>query len=145
MSHLTPETAYLIRRSWADVVPIAETAAGLFYQRLFTLDPSLSGHFADTDMNAQHTKLVAAISAVVDAADDLQSVIPTLQALGARHAGYGVTSAHYDTVGSALLWTLEQGLGPAFTAEVRAAWTVAYALIAAVMHQAGKDAVANAA
>jgi len=54
-----------------------------------------------------------------------------------------VRTEHYATVGSALLWTLEQGLGEQFTPEVREAWTAAYGLLAQVMQQ-GAEAAAVA-
>ena len=69
--------------------------------------------------------------------------MPTLHGLGRRHRGYGVEDRHYATVGEALIWTLGQGLGPAFTDEARDAWLAAYTLLAGVM-QAGA-AQANAA
>jgi hemoglobin-like flavoprotein len=47
-----------------------------------------------------------------------------------------VRDAHYATVGEALLWTLEQGLGAAFTAEVRQAWAQTYAVLSTTMRAA---------
>lgn len=145
MTTMTPETISTIRESWSAIVPMAQTAAASFYDNLFDLDRSLRTLFSKTDMVAQHRQLVAAISSVVSSADNLQTIVPTLHHLGVRHAQYGVTPAHYDTVATALLRTLEQGLGDAFTPEVRAAWTVAYALIAGVMQEGAADAAAMAA
>jgi hemoglobin-like flavoprotein len=79
------------------------------------------------------------IGLAVDSLDRLDALAPTLASLGRRHAGYGVQDRHYDTVGAALLWTLEQGLGADFTPEVRQAWAGAYALLARTM-QAGAAA-----
>jgi hemoglobin-like flavoprotein len=62
--------------------------------------------------------------------------VPVVEDLGRRHAAYGVTDDHYDTVGAALLWTLEKGLGDAFTAEAREAWTTVYGLLASTMKNA---------
>ena len=127
---MTPEQTKLIKQSWADVVPIADTAARLFYDRLFEIDPGTAEMFVGVDMDQQRTKLLSAIGLVVDSVDDFESLVPVLQDLGRRHACYGVGDHHYDSVGTALLWTLEQGLGAAFNAETRAAWTIAYATIA---------------
>jgi hemoglobin-like flavoprotein len=134
---MTPEQTELIKQSWKDVVPIADTAARLFYDRLFEIDPSTAELFVGVDMEQQRNKLVGALSLVVDDVDELERLIPVLQDLGRRHTRYGVSDHHYDSVGTALLWTLEQGLGPAFTAETRSAWTIAYATVAGVMREAG--------
>ncbi len=131
---MTPDEIALVQQSFNQVKPIADTAAGLFYQRLFVLDPSLRGLFKG-DMQEQGQKLMQMLAVVVTGLTWLDTLLPTVQALGQRHHGYGATSEHYDTVGSALLWTLGQGLGEAFTSEVRAAWTNAYTLLASAMQQ----------
>jgi len=128
-----------IRETWALVIPIADAAAQLFYQRLFEIDVDAKSLFATTDMSAQNKKLIAALSLVVEKADQLDTIVPVLQELGRNHVKYGVKARHYDSVGSALLWTLEQGLGDRFTDRARAAWTVAYALVSGPMRQAAAD------
>lgn len=128
----------LVQASFAEVVPIAETAAALFYDRLFELDPSLRPLFRG-DMKEQGKKLMDMIATVVVNLKRLDRIVPGVQALGARHAGYGVRDEHYDTVGAALLWTLEQGLGEAFTDDVRDAWATAYTLLATTMKDAAAD------
>ena len=130
---MTPDQQFLIRGSWAQVAPIADTAATIFYDRLFTLDPSLRRLFAHTDMAGQRKVLMQTLAVVVGSIDKLETLIPAVEALGRRHAGYGVEAAHYATVGRALLDTLATGLGEAFTPEVRDAWCEAYELLAAVM------------
>jgi hemoglobin-like flavoprotein len=107
------------------VEPIADVAAGLFYEELFRLDPSVQKLFRG-EMKAQGTRLMQMIGAAVAGLDDLGALVPVVEDLGRRHVGYGVRDAHYDTVGQALLTTLDKGLGPAFTPEVRAAWTETY-------------------
>ena len=134
---MTPDEVTKVRASFAQVVPIKEAAAGLFYNRLFELDPSLKPLFKG-DIKEQGSKLMAMIGTAVAGLDRLESIVPAVQALGRRHAGYGVQAAHYDTVAAALLWTLEQGLGAAFTPDVKAAWTSAYGILAGTM----KDAAA---
>ena len=139
---MTPTEIELIRASWSSVEPIADTAAGLFYGRLFELDPAIERLFRRTDMAAQRKILMQTLTVVVKSLARLDQIIPAVQALGRRHAGYGVREAHYATVGAALLWTLEQGLGEAFTPAVRAAWTTAYGTLATVMIDAAQaDAV----
>jgi nitric oxide dioxygenase len=130
---MTPTQIESIRHSWAQVEPIAEQAAVLFYGRLFELDPSLKRLFRHTDMAAQGKVLMQTLTVVVKSLDRLDQLLPAVQALGRRHAGYGVRPEHFDTVGAALLWTLQQGLGEGFTPEVREAWASAYTALASVM------------
>ena len=132
---MTPEQQALIRASFAKVVPIAPQAAALFYDRLFVLDPSLKPLFKG-DMVEQGRKLMAMIGAAVSNLGKLEAIMPAVQDLGRRHATYGVQSTHYDTVASALLWTLKQGLGDEFTPPVEAAWTEAYKILATAMKSA---------
>jgi len=139
---LTPVQMQLVQESWERVVPIADTAATLFYEKLFELDPSLRPMFARSDMAEQKKKLMTMITMVVRGMGRLDQLVASIQALGARHAGYGVTDAHYDTVGAALLWTLGAGLGDAFTAEVKEAWGATYGLLASVMKDAAAQSVA---
>lgn len=136
---MSPEQKSLITSSWRAVEPIADQAATSFYERLFGLDPGLRALFRDSDMVAQRRKLITALRSVVAGLDDLDRVIPVLQSLGRRHAGYGVRDAHYDTVGRALLETLGQGLGSDWTPELEAAWTEAYALVSGVMREAQRE------
>jgi hemoglobin-like flavoprotein len=133
---MTPEQQELIRSSWAQVAPIADTAAVLFYERLFALDPGLRPMFAHTDMPAQRKLLMQTLAVVVASIDKLETLVPAVEALGRRHAGYGVKPADYATVGRALLDTLKTGLGSGFMPEVEAAWTEADELLAGVMQAA---------
>lgn len=122
----------LVQESWAKVVPIAPMAGALFYTNLFEADPSLRALFKG-DMDQQAARLMQMIDAAVGKLNDLGFLVPVLQQLGERHATYGVLPAHYDTVGASLLKTLEQGLGPAFTAATKEAWTAVYGVMASVM------------
>lgn len=132
---MTPNQIALIQSSWAGVAPIQEQAADLFYTRLFELDPNLRPLFKG-DMVEQGRKLMKMLGTVVDSIDKLASLVPAVQSLGRRHADYGVQDSHYDTVASALLWTLQQGLGSAFTADVEAAWVSAYTVLSKTMKEA---------
>ena len=132
---MTPENIALVKTSWQQVLPIQKAAAELFYGRLFELDPSLRPLFKG-DMAEQGRKLMTMINTVVMSLDRLEPMLGAIEDLGRRHVGYGVTEAHYDTVGSTLLWTLGQGLGAQFTQQVEAAWIEAYTTLASVMKQA---------
>lgn len=136
---MTPKQIILIQNSFEQVLPIAEAAAELFYRRLFQLDPSLKPLFRG-DMREQGRKLMTMLKVVVNGLHRLEALVPAVQELGRRHAGYGVKDEHYQTVGAALLWTLEQGLGEAFTPETKAAWVTAYTLLADLMKEAAATA-----
>jgi hemoglobin-like flavoprotein len=136
---MTPEQIQLVQTSFAAVAPIAEQAGVMFYDRLFTVDPSLRPLFRG-DVAEQGRTLMKMIGVAVGGLDKLDTIVPAVQALGVRHAGYGVTSGHYDTVAATLLWTLDQGLGDGFTPEVEAAWIAAYTLLATTMQQAAAKA-----
>ena len=129
---MTPEQKILVKESWAKVLPIQETAAELFYGRLFEKYPEVKPYFKG-DMKEQGRKLMAMLNTAVSGLDNLEALIAPLKASGKAHAGYGVKKEDYDKVGDAFLWTLEQGLGEAFTPEVKEAWTVTYTTVAGVM------------
>jgi hemoglobin-like flavoprotein len=138
---MTPAQRTLVQTTFGKVVPIADTAAALFYGRLFELDPSLRPLFKG-DLAEQGRKLMQMIGVAVNGLDRLDLILPAVQQLGVRHAGYGVRDQHYDTVATALLWTLEQGLGSDFTPEVKDAWTAAYTVLAGTMKHAAATAAA---
>lgn len=133
-----------VRDSFAAVAAIADTAADLFYARLFAEDPAMRALFP-ADLTSQKVKLIKALTLAVGALDRPDDLAPVLRSLGARHAGYGVESRHYATVGFALLDTLAAGLGDRFTPSCRAAWTGAYALIAETMQAGAAETAADAA
>lgn len=141
---LTEEEKDHIRRSWKLVIPIAETAADLFYRRLFELEPEYKRLFPE-DMSGQKLKLLKMLAFIVKSLDYAESawrddvpededLLLVLLALGRRHdALYHVPREAYGTVGEALLWTLDYGLGEAFTDDVRAAWTSVYKAVSSTM------------
>jgi len=135
---MTPEQVSLVKKTWAQVVPISEQAADLFYGRLFELNPAYKALFKG-DMKSQGRMLMSMLNTAVTSLDRLDTIIPAVQALGERHVGYGVKEEDYGTVAQALLWTLGQGLGDGFTDEVREAWTVTYMTLANVMIEAAKE------
>lgn len=141
---MTEEQIQLVQTSFAQLTPIAHTVPALFYGRLFELAPMLKELFRN-DMQTQGAKLMQALALVVESLHNLAPLLPMVQALGKRHVHYGVQAADYDTVGAALLWTLEQGLGSAFTPATRDAWTQAYTTLATVMRDAAAKAATEAA
>jgi len=130
----------LVQDTFDSIAPIADDAAALFYRRLFELDPSLQAMFRG-DMAEQRRKLMNMIGAAVRGLDRLEQLVPVVQDLGRKHVRYGVEDRHYDTVGAALLWTLEKGLGSAFTPQVKEAWAAVYQLLASTMQTAARDAL----
>jgi hemoglobin-like flavoprotein len=140
---LTAKDIALVRTSFAKVLPIKDVAADLFYDRLFEIAPQLRGMFPH-DLKEQKTKLMAMLAAAIGALHDLTTLVPHVKALGARHASYGVTVAHYTVVADALMWTLERGLGDAFTPEVRSAWAKVYGVLAGTMQTGAVEAACAA-
>ena len=139
---MTPEEIANVQTSFVKVVPIAETAADLFYGRLFEIAPQVKPMFKG-DMKAQGTKLMAALGLVVKSLQNLDAVLPVARNLAIGHVAYGVRPDHYAPVGEALIWTLDKGLGDAFTPPVRSAWIAAYATLSGVMIAAAYPAHAS--
>lgn len=129
---MTPRQKQLVQLTFKQIKPIQGVAANLFYARLFELDPTLRRLFKG-DLRQQGQKLMQMLSLAVVGLDRLDKLVPAARALSARHCSYGVEPNHHDTVGAALLWTLEYGLGEAFTAEVKEAWATVYSLLADAM------------
>ena len=129
---MNPSQVKLVQESFAKVAPISETAAELFYGRLFEVAPQVKAMFP-TDMTGQRKKLMATLAVVVNGLGNLESILPAASALATRHVSYGAKPEHYPVVGNALLWTLEKGLGEAWTAEVADAWTAAYGTLSGFM------------
>ena len=134
---MTNEQIKLVQDSFKQVAPIAETAAQLFYARLFELDPDLELLFKG-NLSEQGRKLMQMLGVAVSSLDRMDQLLPVVRSLGARHVNYGVRDKDYDTVGQALLWTLRKGLGEAFTPDVEAAWGNVYAALASAM-QSGSE------
>jgi hemoglobin-like flavoprotein len=139
---ITESQIALVQSSFIHVLPIAEAAGLLFYERVFTLAPGTRALFAD-DIGPQAKRTMEAVKTAVDGLRDLDVVGPFLVRLGARHVRYGVRHEHFDVVGEALLWTLGQGLGELFTPAVRDAWVAAWDVIAGAMRVGMRRAVAD--
>jgi hemoglobin-like flavoprotein len=132
---MAPEHVRLVQSTWVKVLPIKETAAQVFYERLFEMDPSLRALFQG-DMRQQRDKLMQVIDAAVNGLSHLERIVTAIQDLGRRHVDYGVKDPHYGTVGAALLWTLDKSLGREFTTEARNAWATVYSILATTMQEA---------
>lgn len=136
---MDPRTIAIVQASFAQVAPVADQAAQMFYARLFEAQPALRALFRG-DLRTQGSRLMAMIGAAVQMLGRPRELEPTLRALGARHAAYGVRDTHYAAVGEALLDTLAEGLGSEFTPELRAAWAAFYAKVAAAMQDGASHA-----
>ena len=133
---MTPEQIQLVQSSFQKVKPISDLAAQMFYGRLFEIAPSVKPLFKESDMKKQGRKLMETLALVTQGLTRPEKIEPVVQKLGKDHVRYGVKDEHYEPVGAALLWTLEQGLGEDFTPEVKQAWTEAYAMLAGIMKEA---------
>ena len=129
---MTPDQVKLVQASFAQVATIADEAATMFYDYLFVIAPNVKPLF-NGDMAEQRRKLIAMLATVVNGLGDLNSILPAASALAKRHVSYGAKPEHYPVVGSALLWTLEKGLGDGWTPEVATAWTTAYGTLSGFM------------
>ncbi len=134
------KTITLVQDSFAKVVPIKDTAAGIFYADLFETAPQVRPYFENVDMSDQGSKLMATLGVVVNGLRDLDKIVPVAQKLAVGHVDYGVKAEDYDAVGASLLRTLEKGLGDEFTPEVKEAWTGAYTTLSGVMKDAAYPA-----
>jgi hemoglobin-like flavoprotein len=132
---MTPEHVRIVQSTWVKVLPVKDTAAQLFYERLFEIDPSLRALFR-SDMRQQGEKLMHLIDAAVNGLSRLERIVSAIQELGRRHADYGVKDHHYATVGAALLWTLGKSLGAEFSPEAKDAWATVYSVLATTMQEA---------
>ena len=129
---MNPEQVTLVQQSFAKVAPIADQAAGMFYDRLFRIAPQLKALFP-ADTTEQRRKLMATLAIVVAGLSNLESILPAASALATRHVAYGARAEHYPLVGAVLMWTLEKALGDAWTGGVAEAWTAAYTLLSGAM------------
>ncbi len=137
---MTPAEIHIIKTTWKIFRSISPAVVGdVFYSKLFTENRSLRKMFP-VQMEAQYRKLVDMLNSIVLHLDDMDSVAPEIKAMAVRHTAYGVRPAHYKIVGDALLWTLQQGLGRDWNANVEAAWRKCYTTLATIMITAANEA-----
>ena len=140
---MTNDQIRLVKESFERIEPLSEEVAVLFYARLFKLDPTLRPLFK-TDIREQGFKLMQMLRMVVESLENIEKLVPELRSLGTRHVGYGVEDHHYETVGTALLWTFEKAMRPDYSAATEEAWNAAYSLLAEIMKK-GSQAPEKAA
>jgi nitric oxide dioxygenase len=130
---MTNDQIQLVQQSWASVVRLPEVVGPLFYGRLFEIAPELKPMFSKASIPEQSKKLFMMLNYVITKLSRLEEVLEEVSALAKRHVGYGVQTEHYTTVGQALLWTLEKGLGDKWTEDLKAAWTECYTVLSSAM------------
>ncbi len=135
---MTPAQIITVQTTFGTILPFADEMATTFYQRLFSLDPSLRAMF-ENDLDSQRRKLISSLVLVIKNLQHPELFLDKVQNLGRAHVGYGVQAHHYELVGEALLFAIAQRLGEAFTPEVKAAWAAAYTLLATVMQMAANE------
>ena len=131
---MTEKQIQLVKESWAQVVPISETAGMLFYNRLFEVAPMVRSMFGD-DLRPQARKLMSMLSMIVSKLDRLDTLLDEIKMLAGRHDKYGARPEHYEVVGNCLLWTLNKGLGDKWNNETEEAWVRAYGILSSAMIQ----------
>ena len=129
---MTPDQIKRVQKSFEKVEKISDTAAELFYGKLFEIAPEVQPLFKG-DMKEQGKKLMTMIGIAVKGLTNLEALVPAVQQLGERHKGYGVKPEHFTVVGEALLWTLEQGLGDDWNEDLKTAWATTYGVLADTM------------
>jgi len=130
---MQPSDIRNVQQSFEAVLPISQTAGEFFYADLFATAPEVKPYFRDANIEEQGRKLMTMLATVVRGLDTLDRILPVAQGLAIRHVDYGVKAEDYDKVGASLLRTLEQGLGEAFTPDIRASWVAAYGALSGVM------------
>lgn len=129
---MTPDQITLVQESFKKVAPIKDVAADIFYTRLFDVAPEVKPMFKG-DITEQGAKLMATLGVVVNGLRNLEAIVPVAQDLAIKHVAYGVQPEHYAVVGESLIFTLEKGLGDAFTPDLKDAWAAAYSTLSGVM------------
>lgn len=142
---ITTEQIELVKKTWGKVVPIADTVAKLFYDRLFETNPQIAPMFDGTNPPEQRRKLMEAINMAVISLERFETMVPVIRNLGYHHVFYGVRDWHYGQVGTTLLWTLDAGLGEEWSNEAAMAWAIAYQMIAEVMIKGARQHERSAA
>lgn len=141
---MTANEIHLVKYSWSVVEGIDPVVAGgIFYKRLFESAPYLKPMFSES-IPVQPKKLMTMIGYVINRLDKLDTILEDIKNLARRHAKYGVQEEHYELVGAALLWTLEQALAALWTNEVKQAWANCYGLLSSAMLQATAEAPEHA-
>jgi hemoglobin-like flavoprotein len=129
---MTPEQVSLITQSFDEMWPIRRNLAASFYNRFFAIAPDARHLFPD-DMQRLHVKLMDTIAAIVGALDNRALFQSIISHTALQHARFGVSSSQFAAFGDALIWSLEQQFGAAFTPELRQAWIALYEAVQSEM------------
>jgi hemoglobin-like flavoprotein len=135
---MKPEQVKIILLTFSQVASNKDRVGQMFYERLFAIAPETRPMFKG-DMAEQSQKLMDTLALAIGSLRDMPSLVATLESLALSHVDYGVRDEHYGTVGEALIWTLEKGLGEAFTRDAREAWTALYGEITQTMRRAAAN------
>src|SRR5688572_17381996 len=122
------------------VAPRGDELVDVFYSRLFTTAPAVKPLFASTDLRKQKAMLLATLVLLRKSLRDLDSLVPKLHALGARHVGYGAQPAHYPVVGQVLIASMAEIAGDAWRPEYERAWGAAFDVVAGAMLEGAASA-----
>jgi nitric oxide dioxygenase len=142
---MTQKQKDLVKSTWALVATIDPVVVGsLFYNHLFKIAPQVK-HMFRNPIDGQSKKLLAMIGYIIAKLDRIETIVPEIEKLAKKHSAYGVKPEHYATVGDALLWTLEKGLGEHWNEEVKEAWTTCYVLLSNVMINVSEEEKQEAA
>jgi hemoglobin-like flavoprotein len=132
MQRLNTNEIELVRGSFDRIRAVSARTSDLFYGRLFEIAPEVKPLF-HRDMDEQKRKFMSTLAVIVSSLDDSSKLITLTDTLARQHGEFGLRTAHYEVVGKALLWSLEQGLGRDWTPSVAASWTKAYGLVSNFM------------
>jgi hemoglobin-like flavoprotein len=141
---MTPQQIKIVRENVERIAPVADKATTTFCDRLFALDSSLRLMF-DENSAERKQELLMMLKFAVETLDRIDVFMPSLEALGRKHVGYGVRDEHYDAIGASLILTLRQMFGKEFTLETEKAWLETYTLVAGTMRRAAKQTRAKSA
>ena len=122
---MTPAQANLIRKSFDEMWPIRQGLAMQFYNRFFEIAPDAKRLFP-SNMEKLYLILMDTIAAIVGALDNRALFESIIGHTALQHERFGVTLSQLTAFGDALIWSLEQQFGSAFTPELREAWIALY-------------------
>lgn len=115
----------LVQQSFALLEPALEPLMDLFFARLFQMEPSLRNLFPN-DLSHHKRIFCRTLALIICEMEELAQLDTRVEELGKLYIALGLDAGAYDTLGAALVWTVEIGLGEAFTLEMRTAWSLFY-------------------
>jgi nitric oxide dioxygenase len=134
-----------LETSFDQIAPQGDELMDVFYSRLFAAAPAVVPLFAGTDLKRQKAMLLGTLVLLRKSLRDLDSIVPKLRELGARHVGYGAQPEHYPVVGQVLIASMAEVAGDAWCDEYEDAWVEAFAVVAGAMIDGANAALLEAA